>query len=94
MKDGQLITGQNPASSEKLAACVLETIKPSVPAAGVPLEFDVRGIILSFGGRRPKGTAAVGHKCYHCPANSDKQRGMVRGATGTGTNKLMRWVQV
>ena len=26
--DGQLITGQNPKSSEKLARCVLETLKP------------------------------------------------------------------
>ena len=28
VKDGQLITGQNPRSSEKLAHCVLETLKP------------------------------------------------------------------
>ena len=33
VKDGQLITGQNPNSSEKLAACVLETIKPSAASA-------------------------------------------------------------
>ena len=43
VKDGQLITGQNPASSEKLAACVLETIKPSAHAAHAPLEVTQQG---------------------------------------------------
>jgi hypothetical protein len=36
VKDGQLVTGQNPASSEKLARCILETLKPCAPLSPAP----------------------------------------------------------